>query len=317
MSRKTWLNVLRVGLSLLAVVLLLHIVGGADVLQTLLSADWRWLAGAWCLSVLGLVVRTFRWQALLRGLGLRVPFLRLLKLYLVGAFFNTFLLSGFGGDVIRVIELAQDAQRDAAVGTVVVDRMTGLLSLMVMGLLVLPFTQGLPVWLIWTFVLVTGVGVCGGFLVLQGKALRALTARLPGFLSLAGSGKLAQVYAAVTGCGWRAVGLALALSTAFNFINIAVYWMCGAAVGLEMGLDFYFIAVPLLSTALLLPISVGGLGVRDWVAQPLFGSVGAPGALVAGMTLLVTLVTAASGLVGGVLYFGDGMIGLFKRRPAE
>jgi hypothetical protein len=95
------------------------------------------------LGVVGLVVRTFRWRALLVGLGLAPSFGRLLKLYFVGAFFNTFLLSGFGGDVVRVIELAQDERRSAAFGTVLVDRMTGILSLFLMGLIVLPFTREL------------------------------------------------------------------------------------------------------------------------------------------------------------------------------
>lgn len=317
-NRKLWLNLLRIALSVLALALLFHKVGGREVWDTLAAAEWRWLALAWALGVTGLVVRTFRWRALLAGLGLAPPFDRLLKLYFVGAFFNIFLLSGFGGDVVRVIELAQDEQRAAAFGTVLVDRLTGILSLFLMGLCVLPFTRGLAPWLVWTFVVVSVGGLTGGFLLLEGNLLRRLTERLPGPLSLAGKGALAQVYAAVSGSGWRAVGMALLLSTVFNLTNVAQYWLCGLAVGLELNFTFYFIAVPLLALTLLVPISVGGLGARDWVAQPLFASVGASDALTAGMSLLVWLATAASGLVGGVVYLWDGVRGLFtgNRRPA-
>ncbi len=317
-NRKLWLNLLRIGLSILALALLFQKVGGREVWDALAAADGRFLALAWGLGVVGLVVRTFRWRALLVGLGLAPSFGRLLKLYFVGAFFNTFLLSGFGGDVVRVIELAQDERRSAAFGTVLVDRMTGILSLFLMGLIVLPFTRELAPWLVWTFVLISVGGLAGGFLLLEGNVLRRLTERLPGPLSLAGEGPLAQLYAAVSGSGWRAVGMALLLSTLFNLTNVAQYWLCGLAVGLKLNFAFYFIAVPLLALTLLVPISVGGLGARDWVAQPLFASVGASAALTAGMSLLVWLATTAAGLVGGLVYLWDGVRGLLMgtRRPA-
>jgi uncharacterized membrane protein YbhN (UPF0104 family) len=106
----------------------------------------------------------------------------------------------------------------------------------------------------------------------------------------------------------------LGLSTLFNLLNIVVYWLCGLAVGIPTGLSFYFVAVPLLSLALLMPISVGGLGVRDWVAQPLFASVGIAAEQAAGMTLLVYVVTAAAGMVGGILYLGSALRNLAQQQ---
>jgi len=143
-SRKPWLNLLRIALSLVAVALLIREVGGADLLAVLRAARWPLLVLAWLLFLAGIVVRAFRWKALLDGLGLHPGFWRLLKLYFVGGFFNTFLPSGFGGDVVRVIELAQGQATSAAIGTVLVDRLTGILSLLALGLMVLPFAGELP-----------------------------------------------------------------------------------------------------------------------------------------------------------------------------
>ncbi len=311
-QQKTWTSLARIFLSVLALSLLLRAVGGRQVWDVLRAADLRLLALAWLLFLLGIVIRSFRWQALLRGLDVHPPLRRLLKLYFVGAFFNAFLPSGFGGDVVRVVELAQDEQHTAVVGTVLVDRMTGILSQMVIGLLVLPFVPNLPTWLVWGFVTIALGSLVAGFLLLEGKILRRLTHHLPKTLSLAGEGILAKVYAAVTGSGWRAVWIALGLSTLFNLINILLTWLCGLAVGLTVNLEFYFVAVPLLSLTLLLPISVGGLGARDWVAQPLFGSVGEADAFIAGMTLSVAIVTAAGGLVGGGIYLWAGLSGLIR-----
>jgi hypothetical protein len=306
-------NVVRILLSLVALALLFRQVGGQSILSTLLDARFGLLFLAWILFMGGIVVRAYRWRALLLGLGIRPGFWTLLKLYLVGGFFNTFLPSGFGGDVVRVVELAQDEDRSAAVGTVLVDRMTGLLSLMAMGLVVLPFAPDLVPWLRWTFLAISIGGLAGGALVLEGRFLGRLTSKLPGGLSLVGEGPLAQVYAAVTGAGWRAVGVALLASTLFNGLNVVVYWLCALAVGIEVGLPFFFIVVPLLSLTLLIPISVGGLGARDWVAQPLMASVAVAETQAAAWTLGVWAVTAAAGLVGGVLYVGQAISGLADR----
>lgn len=317
-SRRLWANLFRVALSTTALILLLSEVGGADVLEILRYADLKRLGAAGLLFLLGIVIRVFRWRALLHGLGMTPPLRLLLKLYLVGNFFNTVLPSGFGGDVVRVVELAQQERAtprgaSAAAGTVIVDRLTGILSLMALGLVVLPFTRDLAPWLVWMFVVIAGGGLVGGGLLLEGKLLRRITAYLPRALSLAGQGKLADIYAAVTGSGVRAIWLALALSTLFNLVNIAIYWLCGLAVGITVPLGFYFIFVPLLSLTLLVPVSVGGLGARDWVAQPLLGSVGVPDAVAAAMTLSVYAVTLAVGLIGLGIYLAEGMAGLVRK----
>jgi len=257
-------NLARMAVSLLALWFLFRQVGGGGVLEALQRADLRLLFLAWCFFLIGVVVRVFRWRALLYGLGLRPPFLRLLRLYLIGGFFNAFLPTGFGGDVVRVLELGRDAEdSSAALGTVLVDRLTGILSLMALGLIVLPFAVGLAPWLRWLFVVVAVGGLVAGGLVLQGNLLRRLAAYLPGKLSLAGQGRLAQIYSAVVGSGSRAIWLALAYSTIFNLLNIGVHWLCARAVGIELAVPFYFVLVPLLSLSLLIPFSVVALASRE------------------------------------------------------
>ena len=307
-------NLLRTALSAVALAVLFRQVGGQDLLSALRRVDLRLLALAWCLFLIGDVIRVFRWRALLRGLGLRPSFGLLFKLYLVGGFFNSFLPSGFGGDVVRVLELGRDAEnRSAALGTVVVDRLTGILSLLLMGLVVLPFARGLAPWVRRLFAGVAVAGGIAGAVLLQGRLLRRATAFLPPQLSLEGQGKPAQVYAAVTGSGSRAIWLALFFSTLFNATNVTIHWLCARAVGMDLSISFFFVVVPLLSLALLLPISVGGLGARDWVGQMLLVPTGLAEPTIAAWTLSVWAVTAGAGLVGGVIYLWQGVSGLMRR----
>jgi len=279
------------------------------------SADLRLFLAAFVLTLLSLVIRAGRWAVLLRALHLRVSFGRLVYLYFVGAFFNSFLPSGFGGDVVRTLELTQDTPTPAAVGTVFVDRMTGLLVLLVMGLGALPFSVSrLEPWLVWLLIVVAGGGLLAGALLLEGRLLCRATAWLPARLSLAGSGFLGRVYAAVSGCGWQAVGRALAISLVFNLINVLVNFLCGRAVGIGLDLGYFLITAPLISISLMIPISVGGVGVRDWVVVALFSPAGVSSNTAAAMSLSIYAVSAAAGLVGGLMYGIEGLRGIGREK---
>ena len=81
------------------------------------------------------MVRAGRWSTLLHALGIHRPLRELTLWYFVGSFFNVILPTGFGGDAVRVAELAQDThQVGRALNSVVVDRYLGIIVLLAMGL---------------------------------------------------------------------------------------------------------------------------------------------------------------------------------------
>ena len=305
---KVQVHLLRIGISLGALVFLFwRVVSPDETLDVLLQADLRYLVIAFLLFLTSLVIRAYRWFLLLRGLDRKVSFGRLVRLYFVGQFFSSFLPTQFGGDVMRALELTEDTQSSAAVGTVLLDRMTGLLVLFMMGLVALPFIAGdMESWLIWLLVGVAGSGLVVGGLVLEGHLLRRVTAWLPARLSISGQGSLAQVYAAVTGCGWQALMGAAAVSVGFNLVNVVINWLCGRAVGAGVNLGYFFVATPLLSVSGLIP-SIGGWGVREGVSTAVFAPVGADADVAAALGISLGGVTLATGLLCGV-YYGIGKV---------
>ncbi len=312
--QKGWMNVLRVLISAGALSFLFWKIGLGETLAVLRRANLRYLVAAFLLFVLSLGIRAYRWLVLLRSLDPGVPFARLLRLYFIGQFFSSFLPSQFGGDVVRALELTQDTDPSAAVGTVLLDRMTGLLVLFAMGLAVLPFYAArMEPWLVWLLLIVAGGGLVAGALVLEGCLLRRLTERLPSGLSLAGQGQLAKIYAAVTGCGWRAVLSAFGVSVVFNVVNVVINWLCGQAVGAGINLGYFFAVTLLLSVSGLIP-SIGGWGVREMVSTAVFAPTGAGANVAAALGASLGGVTLAAGLVGGMLYGVEGLRGLRVRR---
>ena len=312
--KKRWMNVLRILISVGALAFLFWKIGLGETLDVLRRADVRYLVAAFLLFVVSLVIRAYRWLVLLRSLAPSIPFGRLVRLYFVGQFFSSFLPSQFGGDVIRALELTQDTDSSAAIGTVLLDRMSGLMVLFVIGLLVLPFyaCQMQP-WLVWLLIGVSGGGLAAGALVLEGRFLRWLTGHLPSALSLAGQGSLAKIYAAVTNCGWRAVLGAFGVSAVFNVANIVINWLCGQAVGAGIGLGYFIAVTPLLSISGLVP-SIGGWGVRETVSTAIFAPAGIDPNVSAALGASLGGVTLAAGLVGGVLYGLGSLRDLRARR---
>ncbi|UCC61414.1 MAG: flippase-like domain-containing protein [Anaerolineae bacterium] len=168
-ARRHLSSLLKVGVSVGLLAWVLPRIGLVEIWHEIQAVHLGWLGLAFALCVLGTALRAYRWQALLLGLKLQVPTRRLIKLYFVGTFFNTFLPSGFGGDVVRVLELTQDSRRaHEATGTVLVDRLTGILVLLAMALLALPFSLNVipPALAAGLAALATG-GLVGGWLLFQ------------------------------------------------------------------------------------------------------------------------------------------------------
>ena len=306
LARKRWLNLLRLFVSVGALALIIWQINLPEALKELREAELGLLLIAALLFALSLVIRAGRWLLLIRSLNPHVPFVRLLRLYFVAAFFNTFLPSSFGGDVVRALELTRDADTSAAVGTVFLDRMSGLMTLALMGLLILPFQIGrLDDWLIWLLIILTsGILLVGG-IILEGRLLRKLTTRLPFGLSLTGDGALAKIYAAISSCGWRSIVGAFGVSIVFNVINVIINWLCGRAVGTGISLGHFFVVTPLIAVSGLIP-SIGGWGVREAISAAIFSSVDDEKAVAFGFVL--GLVMASNGLVGGLIYLAESLL---------
>lgn len=299
---KSLTNLLKLLITVLGVYLVLQNVSLSEIVATFTEVHWGWVLLAVLLMTGSLFIRAYRWQLLLKGIGPHIPIGRLSTIYFIGNFFNAFLPSGFGGDVVRVVEAARDVPSDIAAGTVLVDRLTGLLTLFVMGLIGLPFRpKGFPPLQTWSILVLSLAGLAAGFLLLDGRLIRRLGWWLPAKLSPAGDGPVAKLLKAVQACGWRAVWGAMGVSLLFNLILVAWWAVCGRALGLEVSYSYYLLVVPMLSVAMLVP-SVGGLGVRESLAPVLFAPAGLLYEQGVALAFLTFLVLRFSSLTGAPVY---------------
>ncbi len=300
--RKHLSTFIKIGVTLLGLAVVLTRFDVRAIGAVMRQADLAWLLAGFLLFNAGVLLRAYRWLILVRSLHADVPFRRLAELYFVGGFFNVFLPSGFGGDVVRILELAQDVPPALAAGTVIIDRLTGLMMLFALALVALPFRPAdFPHELLWLIVLICSGGLLGGLLLLEGTALRKLAALLPERLLNAGGGFIPKLTLAIDEIGWRAISGAMGISVLFNLLQAAWWTTTAIALGLTVPYLYMLLVVPLLSLVMLIP-SIGGLGVRELIAPLLFAPAGLTPEQAIALSLLVFALERLSGLIGGPLY---------------
>lgn len=245
-------------------------------------------------SLSRIVIVTLRFRVLTR---LRpVPFGRLLRQYLIGSYASNFLPTASGGDIVRVFLLKDCGYtRLEAVALIALERGLGLVALVALALL------GIALYDVPRDIAVT-VLVLGGTVTAAGM-LFAIAG--PTFLERLGArfARLARPLAALAAVSRRRDILlgAIAWSVVLQAVSIAMSWLVGRALGIDVPLAAYLALVPLVWILTMLPISLGGLGVREAAFAFLFARIGATSE--AG--LLVSLGTYASilfpALLGAVL----------------
>jgi hypothetical protein len=312
MRKDRLLNLLKVCFSLALLALLLRQVGWQQTLGTLGKARFLYLAAAFVLYLAGIVVRAYRWQVLLNALRMDIPLARLTVLYFVGTFFSNFLPTGIGGDVVRIYELSKQSDRPIeSVGTVLLDRATGLLVLFLIALMALAFSYQLIAPNVAAAILLLCLGSWAGL----GLVLRRDWLEKWGLLRfMARIKQLRELYESIYACGLRAIGGALAISLLFNVLLIAANYLIALSLGVEIPVWYFLLFVPLISFLLVLPISLSGLGVREGGYVYLFAQAGVPAPLALAMSLLFYALNVATGLIGGVLYAFEGARGCVEDR---
>ncbi len=313
-TRSRLFNLARIVISVALLAWVLSRAGLAQLAATARNADLRLYALALALAVAGIFLRAARWHGLLRAVGARVSGGRAVYLYFIGAFFNTFLPTGFGGDVVRVLEIGPGATSAQAAGTALVDRLTGFIMLFVLALAALPWAYPLLPGNLALVIDLLALGVLvGSALLFEGRLIRRLTGWLPRAISPAGDAWIGRTYAVITACGWRGIAGALAWSLVFNVQLIVTNVLVARALGLAVSPWVFFAFVPVTTAALLAPISISGLGVREGLYVLLFGQVGVGQTQAVALSLGVYSLDVAMGLLGGAIYLGAGLLGLRRK----
>lgn len=221
------------------------------------------------------LLQAVRFGIVLRAAGIAVPLGQLLRLTLIGNFFNHFVPGGTGGDVVKAFGIARHTPRRAeAVAMILLDRVLGLVGLTLMAavavLLRYQSLGGLARG-VGLFLVAVAVGVLLYLSPTVRRLLRieALLARLPAAIR--------QIDTAMTVVLRRPRALATAVATtmAMQALGIGAVALCGRALGIAAATyPDYLVLVPIGYLVNTLPLSPGGLGLMEATLQQLFSEAG-------------------------------------------
>ncbi len=281
-------------------------------LGSLLPADGHGSV-AWLLAGLGVmlgavVLATVRWQRVLSALELPTPLPPLLSYGLAGMFVSSFLPSTIGGDVLRVVRLsAANGEPPTSFASVVLERLTGFVVLPLITVLAL-VTHPELLHLGTASRLAVALSA-GTVLVLIALIVLAMSPALGGRLA-ANTNWLRFVGAVHVGLDRfrhrpRAVFSVLGVALAYQLTIVLGAWLAARALGIELGWAPAMAFIPVMAVAQVLPLSVGGLGLREGTLVLVLGPLGvsaaqavALGLLLYGMHMAVSLLGAPAFAVG-------------------
>lgn len=258
---------------------------------------------------LGLVLSALRWKVLLAAAGVPLPLGRSIRLYFLGYFFNFFLPTTVGGDVARALGFGRGTPLAVVGGSILVERLLGFGCLLAIGLTASLAVASLAVarnaLLLATAIYVAGVVV---LLLVPLPETRA-RGRLGRLL-----GGLRRTALEVRAYGFhpRALAAGLGLSLGWQLALVAANGVLSRGLGGIAPLGSLAALVPVVQAITMIPVSVGGLGVREMGYEFFFRTAGydAAGGVALGVGFLG--VSIALALIGGVVYLvapirrGDG-----------
>jgi uncharacterized protein (TIRG00374 family) len=222
-------------------------------------------AAAVVLVLAALMIGAYRWWLLLRRAQVRLDVAQIARVYSVSTFSSTFLPTSLGGDVTRALLVVRRGQLlTRVVVTIVLDRVGGLTGLLGMAWIALAFQatkvpSGAQVFLIW----VTAAVVIGALLiavaVLRGSSLaQALVPRR--LVSVARESRaLLQSYARDPATLIAVVMLSLVYQALVSLQLV----MLARAIDVHLAFATAAVTLALVTVVTLIPISIGGFGVRE------------------------------------------------------
>lgn len=270
-----------------------------------------WLVAALGSYLVTVLVSSWRWHRLLAIQAVTLPYRSVTESFLVSLFFNNFLPTNIGGDVMRVRDTARSAGSSTRAMTVIVaDRVAGLIGLFLFAAAggAMMARDQLPFSVVWIwFALVGGIGASIAALFVP-SWFAPILGRLQGLQG----GWVGRQFEALGGSlrNFReAPGALFAVFLASVLIQgtfILFYVAVARALGVQVPVFEMALIVPLVGLIQLLPLSVNGFGVREATFTVLFGRVGVSAESALLISLEATALILAFSLSGALAYLLRG-----------
>jgi uncharacterized protein (TIRG00374 family) len=269
-----------------------------------------------------LVLGNVQWVMLLSLQRIHLRFRKTLSFYFVGAFFNNFLPANIGGDIVRVYDVYKESgMPDQTIAATVTDRLFGMVAL---GLLAMPaglyvaaryevlgLERTFGIWslaIVLAFVAILGLTTS---VIFSRRLARGIERILRPLLVKGTRERFKRIYESFYMYRGEVRNLPAILVVAIGVqaLRVLVHYEISEAMNLGIPVIYFFLFVPVIAIFIALPISIGGLGVREGLGIFFFCRAveGLGNEQAFTMGLLAYVVGVVVSLAGGVIYLTRGL----------
>ncbi len=301
------LAIIKAGVTLGLFLLLFRKVNFQEFADTLRHADFGTEISAFLLFWIGHYICIFRWRMLMRPLMPVLSIPHLFGIYCIGLFFNLTFPTVVGGDVVKMYYAGKPSKKFAqSFAATFLDRDAGMLAMMIIACIasfVHPVQiPKIPVKLI----------IWGAFLAFVAANIAIFTPslhnRLTGILHRLKLVRLAHKIDAILSA-FQVMGThkavlvnSLLISIVNQFFAISVTWMMAVGLHIEVSLVLFMVFVPVVTLISMIPISLNGMGLREYAFVSLLTGVGVDREAAIALALLSSAVVILSAIPGGIVY---------------
>ena len=245
--------------------LLLYLFSVVDVSamgETLANATISYIVLTLLVMLLNVLLSCYKWQALLKIDKVKSSLSELVNYYLIGIYFNNFLPTSIGGDAVRVYLLSMRKGYAAAFTSVSVERISGLIALILFGLVGLIFVPDVGsenevkiIFICLTIILIALVFMLNSEAQRFVKKVRlfGLERHIDRFFS--GISLYLKDHKTVTIVIWT--------SLLYQMLIILIYFLAATSLSIKVSILELTTVVPIVTLLTMLPFSLNGLGIRE------------------------------------------------------
>lgn len=259
--------------------------------------------------VVVLMARSLRWLVIMRDMGFQARFWRIVEIYAISLWFNTFLPGSVGGDAYKVYGLVQDGSKPIqSFATVLMERLSGLGALISIAILsVIGFGRLMPIpsWMLLSLILMVAALVAGVLFSVRliAPGARILRQRFPRICKRLTDERirlLTDVFQDLIR-NKRLLMRAYVLGLLLQLVVLVSYYVVSLALNERISILFFLIFFPLIEIVSLIPITVNGMGIRELMLAVFLQYAGVGPSYAIGFSVLLRLILVVLALAGGLL----------------
>jgi len=279
-----------------------------QVKSALFSADSSLVLFAASFHLSGYLLSAMRWRFLLHSQKVQIDLGALVMSHLVSIFFSSFLPGTVSGDVVRGLDTAAKVGSIAKSMLVVfVDRLIGVIALFMLsaaslGMAGADVLSNSHMSLLLISLAVLSIAVIVMIFHPSNVHLVNWIIRAIPFSSVRSKCQNVTELLQMFSGQYRVLYISILISLLFQVNVVLHYVVLGTALNIEIPWINYFVIIPASILILMIPVSINGIGIREYVFIFLFAKFGVPAALSISLAWIAFGIGLAQALIGGIVF---------------